>query len=351
MRRLWMLLPVSLSLCLALGVSLSVQSPVLSLALPEGAFSLPVGSLSTHLDTLEEEVHQTYGRLDLMDRYIAEQAAVLESQRDRLQALVRETGAYRELSDGIYEQRIIRLLGDPVGITRSAGSTVMVFDFHQIEYRGYVAKVTPHQPGAVGVRMAPEGGRETTSAAAARSGAVLAINGGGFYGASSGDRTVYRPLGNTVVDGALVGDFVPSYRDICFVGVTRENVLVGGVLHTEEDLAALGAYAGVTFVPELLRDGEKTAIPSQWAGARQPRTILGEYPNGDLLFIVIDGRQSDWSAGVTLEEAQEVLIRLGIRRAYNLDGGGSTAMYYDGEILNRPSDGRERPVVTHIVVR
>jgi exopolysaccharide biosynthesis protein len=54
--------------------------------------------------------------------------------------------------------------------------------------------------------------------------------------------------------------------------------------------------------------------------------------------------------GVTLEEAQSKLQEFNVRDAYNLDGGGSSTFYYDGKILNRPSDGRERRVTTNIVI-
>lgn len=66
--------------------------------------------------------------------------------------------------------------------------------------------------------------------------------------------------------------------------------------------------------------------------------------------IVVDGRQGNWSYGVSLERLQDKLLELGVKDAYNLDGGGSTAMYYSGKILNRPSDGRQRSVANNIVI-
>jgi hypothetical protein len=85
-------------------------------------------------------------------------------------------------------------------------------------------------------------------------------------------------------------------------------------------------------------------------GHRQPRTIIGEYANGDLILIVVDGRQADWSSGVTLERLQVKLAELGVKEGYNLDGGGSSTFIFKGEVLNRPSDGKQRPVVTNIVI-
>ena len=78
--------------------------------------------------------------------------------------------------------------------------------------------------------------------------------------------------------------------------------------------------------------------------------IRDRYPNGDLFFIVVDGRQSNWSNGITLEEMQILLLRLGVMEAFNLDGGGSSTFVYDGKVLNKPSDGSSRKLATNIVV-
>jgi exopolysaccharide biosynthesis protein len=67
------------------------------------------------------------------------------------------------------------------------------------------------------------------------------------------------------------------------------------------------------------------------------------------LFIVIDGRQKG-SSGVTLEEAQSKLLEFNVRDAYTLDGGGSSTFVYKGKVLNNPSDGSERQVVSNFVI-
>jgi exopolysaccharide biosynthesis protein len=79
-------------------------------------------------------------------------------------------------------------------------------------------------------------------------------------------------------------------------------------------------------------------------------TVLGQYPNGDLFFIVVDGRRSNWSKGISLEEMQVTLMRLGVMEAFNLDGGGSSSFVFEGKVMNKPSDGKERPVATNIVI-
>ncbi len=351
MRRIWYLFPVILALSLGLLFSFWVWEEPKAVAYDARILYLDTTRVQQQIQDLDQELNRFRGDMEIVHDFIAEQAEYYEKQRQQLQELVKNTQDYTASSNDIYEEKIVALLGDPVGFSSGAYSKIMVFDFYKIDYRGYVAKVSVKKNRAIEVAMKSDGMREKTSDAMERLGGVLAINGGGFYSAKSGDTTLYLPLGNTVIQSELAHDFVESYKDLTFVGFQEDGDLVGGVFHTEEELLATQAYAGITFVPQLLENGEKLPIPSQWASAKQPRTIVGEYPNKDLLFIVIDGRQSDWSSGVTLEEAQDVLIQLGIKKAYNLDGGGSTTMVFNGKVINKPSDGVVRPVVTNIVIR
>jgi muramoyltetrapeptide carboxypeptidase len=72
--------------------------------------------------------------------------------------------------------------------------------------------------------------------------------------------------------------------------------------------------------------------------ARHPRTALGVRADGTFLLVTVDGRQADWSVGMSLPELTDLLLDLGAVDAINLDGGGSTTMVVDGEVVNRPSD-------------
>lgn len=184
---------------------------------------------------------------------------------------------------------------------------------------------------------------ETTSQAAKRSGAVLAVNAGGF---ASQNGKIY-PMGITVVDGEVVTFFDTT---LSFIGFNKEGNLVGGDVTSREQIKEMGVLQGASFLPTLLKDGKRQLIPSKWANTRHPRTLIGHFTNGDLFFMVIDGRREGWSAGVTLEEAQGKLLEFNIQDAYNLDGGGSSTFYYNGEVLNKPSGGQQRRVTTSIVV-
>jgi len=101
--------------------------------------------------------------------------------------------------------------------------------------------------------------------------------------------------------------------------------------------------------PLLLEKGQinvrirEEAIAPDIAFGRAPRTGAGVTADGTVLLMVVDGR-SQHSAGMTLKEFAQYLKRFGAVSAVNFDGGGSSEMVLDGKIMNRPSDGSERPV-------
>ena len=84
---------------------------------------------------------------------------------------------------------------------------------------------------------------------------------------------------------------------------------------------------------------------------RQPRTAVGLDAAGHrVVFLVADGRRPD-AAGMTAWEMVDAFVAEGITEAMNLDGGGSSTLWIDGVVVNRPSDGRERAVANALVVR
>jgi Phosphodiester glycosidase len=100
--------------------------------------------------------------------------------------------------------------------------------------------------------------------------------------------------------------------------------------------------------PILLLDGAPTQVCV--ACARQPRTAIGVTATGRILLVVIDGRRAGWSRGATLGELRTILRDLGAVDALNLDGGGSSEMVVEGEVVNRPSDGRERRITNAVLI-
>ncbi len=335
---------------------LFVAAPLIGILITVSAFGqtaggmvLPTRELNMAVTTLKDESYNLQYAVGFMHESLEEQQQNLEEQQRILEQLSQKTVIQKNLSDDVYEQHILDKLGPPVRVHRSARVEVKVFHLKGIGYRGYIAKVKPFDPTVLRVVHNPVDG-ETTLGAVRRTGAIFGINGGGFFQAPGGGKMHVIPIGNTMVDGKLIRGFQPSKEDIFFIGFDGRGKLVGAICHDQSDLTRLGARQGVSFVPILIHDQKPLPIPQKWQNQRQPRTIVGEYANGDMIFIVVDGRQADWSSGVTLEDLQVTLIKFGVVDAYNLDGGGSSVFVFGNEIMNRPADGKQRMLPTNIVV-
>lgn len=117
-----------------------------------------------------------------------------------------------------------------------------------------------------------------------------------------------------------------------------------------------GLQYGVTAGPLLLIDGqpvdpatEEFQATSPIVANRNPRTAVCETRKGKTMFIAVEGR-SIFSVGSSIQELEALLLTLGCRQAINLDGGGSTEMFVNGQIMNALSDGRERPVANAFLI-
>ena len=105
--------------------------------------------------------------------------------------------------------------------------------------------------------------------------------------------------------------------------------------------------------PVLVRDGgpvfrANEAFTSSQLAPRHPRTAVGQLADGRVVLVVVDGRRSGYSVGMTNFELAQTLVRLGAVTASGFDGGGSSTLAFDGTLLNRPSDPTERAVSTSL---
>lgn len=88
---------------------------------------------------------------------------------------------------------------------------------------------------------------------------------------------------------------------------------------------------------------------SDFALKRHPRTAIGATALGDVWLVIVEGRQT-LSAGATIDELAKIMARLGCTDAINLDGGGSSELALSGMVVNRPSDGVERPIANAVLI-
>jgi exopolysaccharide biosynthesis protein len=106
--------------------------------------------------------------------------------------------------------------------------------------------------------------------------------------------------------------------------------------YSPKEILAMGVKEAVTFTPKFIVDG-KGLVKSQADGwGIAPRTCMAQKEDGTILFAIIDGRQTH-SIGATLYDIQEIFLERGAVIAANLDGGSSTVLVHDNEIINKPA--------------
>ena len=109
-----------------------------------------------------------------------------------------------------------------------------------------------------------------------------------------------------------------------------------------EELMQDGAVQTMSFGPALIQSGSISVGENEevkQSMSSNPRTAIGIIDDCHYVFVVSDGR-TDESAGLSLYQLAEVMKDLGCKTAYNLDGGGSSTMYFNGQIVNNPTGGR-----------
>ncbi len=89
------------------------------------------------------------------------------------------------------------------------------------------------------------------------------------------------------------------------------------------------------FGPALLDESGHAMEISHRLGGHNPRAVIGYYEPGHYCFVIVDGRQKGWSEGVRLTALSRLMEDLGCKAAYNLDGGDSAQMYWNGGIISR----------------
>lgn len=176
---------------------------------------------------------------------------------------------------------------------------------------------------------------EKTSAIAQRNSAILAIN-GDFYGTREKgyvlrDGIVYRSVSVRDQEDLVI------YADGSFAIITEDEI-------SPDELAANGARQILSFGPALVMDGSISVTENEEVGrakASNPRTAIGIIDELHYAFVVSDGRTAE-SEGLSLYELAEFMQSMGVVTAYNLDGGGSSTMYFNGRVINQPTTGGNR---------
>ncbi|MBR0416454.1 MAG: phosphodiester glycosidase family protein [Firmicutes bacterium] len=222
--------------------------------------------------------------------------------------------------------------------------SVSLSEYEYSDTAVYVAKVELSSPEYLKTAFANNTyGKNITAATsdiAETAGAILAIN-GDYYGV--------QEKGYVLRNGVLYRSSAVSgkedlviYEDGSFEIINESDV-------SAEELLEKGAVQILSFGPALVEDGEVSVNVSDEVGrakASNSRTAIAVTEDGSYLFIVSDGR-TDESEGLSLYELAEFAKSLGAETAYNLDGGGSSTMVFNGTVVNNPTSSgsiKERKV-------
>ena len=173
-----------------------------------------------------------------------------------------------------------------------------------------------------------------TSVTAADNNAILAVN-GDYYGANSTgyvirNGVVYRDL---VREDSSNGDLA-IYKDGSFKIIYEDQI-------SADQLVKDGVVNLLAFGPALVENGEIAVGTNEEVGqamASNPRTAIGIIDENHYIIVVSDGRTSE-SKGLSLYQMAEVMKSYGVKTAYNIDGGGSSTLYFNGQVINKPTTG------------
>ena len=247
----------------------------------------------------------------------------------------RQPGTETAAADSQADEAASSSSSDAESTYTAEGLTITLSQHRVADTTVYVADVVTDDPAALKTALAEDTyGRnitESTSAIAADSGAVLAIN-GDFYGA--------RTSGYVIRNGILYretssgGEDLVIWADGSFSIIDEDEI-------TAQELLDRGAVQVLAFGPALIENGQVAVTESDEVGkamASNPRTAIGIIEEGHYVLVVSDGR-TDESEGLTLRELADFMAGLGVSTAYNLDGGGSSTMVFQGQVVNQPTTG------------
>ncbi len=212
--------------------------------------------------------------------------------------------------------------------------SITITEYRENETTVYVADVKLSSAGFLKTAFAESAyGKnitEKTSEIAANNNAILAIN-GDYYGAQEKgyvlrNGILYRSTADSDQEDLVI------YKDGSFEIITEKNV-------SADSLLDKGAQQILSFGPALVMNGKISVTEDEEVGKAMtdnPRTAIGIIDDLHYVLVVSDGR-TDESEGLTLYELAEFMQTLGAETAYNLDGGGSSTMVFNGEVINNPT--------------
>ncbi|MBE1443486.1 phosphodiester glycosidase family protein [Paenibacillus sp. OAS669] len=234
------------------------------------------------------------------------------------------------VEENAVEKQLPGMIATTTKRIRSIDELVKVEDISGKLWKG--KRMYVYDPKSIRI-MTPEkpGEGEKITSMVKRTGAVAGVNAGGFND-PEGLGNGFAALGAIISGGEVIytdqDGSVPQH----IVGFTKDGTLIIGKYNIFE-LQEMGISEAASFYPRVIANGKPLPIND---GSRAPRTAVGQKADGTVIFIVIDGRQTH-SVGATLKEVQDLFMEDDVINAGFLDGGASSELVYNGELVTKPS--------------
>lgn len=204
--------------------------------------------------------------------------------------------------------------------------------------RGYLVAI--YDPSKVKIAtsayMGTKGQMLTTMAK--NNNAAVAMNASGFidpnYNSNGG-----IPHGIVIKDGKLISNQIRANVGGGIIGFNKENKLILSRMTADEAIKA-GIRDAVDFGPFLIVNGKPSFVKGNGGWGTAPRSAIGQRQDGIVLFLVMDGR--DYAHGISgadMVDLTEILLNYGAYNAANLDGGTSSGLVINNELINKPVNG------------
>jgi exopolysaccharide biosynthesis protein len=201
-------------------------------------------------------------------------------------------------------------------------------------FKGYLVTISDPKKVRLVVTDKPKKG-EKVSSMVQRTGAIAGVNGGGFID-PNWEGNGFQPEGIVISAGKILYKDVGMNTPLHVMGIDQDGQMIAGK-YSPSELLKMHVMEAVSFAPRFIVNGVGQ-IKNQGDGwGIAPRTCMAQKRDGSIMFVIIDGRQPGYSLGASLYDVQQILIENDAIIAANLDGGASTVLVKDNEIVNRPS--------------
>lgn len=226
--------------------------------------------------------------------------------------------------ESIYEEQILKRDPD--------NDLYKVIPIDENGYKGYMVVIYDPSRVSLGISSKLANGGQMLPNMAIDHGAIVAINASGQY--NTGGYSI-KATGTTIKDGQIYSVGGDTGWGGGLIGFTYDNVLV---LTKEDAMTAIenGMRDAVEFGPFLIVNGEASTIVGNGGYGIANRTAIAQRKDGIVLFLVIDGRIPGYSIGIDMAGMIDIFKRYKAHNAANLDGGGSSTLVINGELINNP---------------